>query len=216
MSAGAPADPPSGGAAAVPVGDGTADVARAVAAGDGTVPGATPATSPADYARRCVEALAGGRPAPPAPAEPFYGRVAACFCSLKKHGELRGCIGTLAPMAPTLGDEIAHNAFAAAFRDPRFGPVTVPELDALAYSVDVLSPSEPCERDGLDPRRYGVIVSAQERRGVLLPDLAGVETVDRQLAIALGKAGIAPGEPFAIERFTVSRFGEAGCDEACG
>ena len=61
-----------------------------------------------------------------------------------------------------------------------------------------------------------MIVAAQERRGVLLPDLAGVETVDRQLAIALGKAGISPGEPFTIERFTVDRFGEAGCDEACG
>jgi AmmeMemoRadiSam system protein A len=203
MSADSPAGPPPGGAAAVPAGDGAAD-------------GAAPATSPAAYARRCVEALVGGRPAPPAPAEPFYNRVAACFCSLKKHGELRGCIGTLAPAAPSLGDEIARNAFAAAFRDPRFGPVTMSELDALAYSVDVLGPSEPCERDGLDPRRYGVTVTAQERRGVLLPDLAGVETVDRQLAIALGKAGIAPGELFAIERFTVSRFGEAGCDEACG
>jgi AmmeMemoRadiSam system protein A len=203
MSAASPTGPPPGGAAAVPPGGGPAA-------------DATPTTSPADYARRCVEALVGGCPAPPAPTEPFYSRVAACFCSLKKHGELRGCMGTLAPAAPTLGDEIAHNAFAAAFRDPRFGPVTEPELGALAYSVDVLGPSEPCERDGLDPRRYGVIVTAQERRGVLLPDLAGVETVDRQLAIALSKAGIAPGEPFAIERFTVSRFGEAGCDEACG
>ena len=214
MSAGSPADPPCDREAAVPV-DGTTRGAAAPPAGDGTSD-AVPATSPAEYARRCVESLVGGRPAPPAPAEPFYGRVAACFCSLKKNGELRGCIGTLAPLAPTLGDEIARNAFAAAFRDPRFGPVTMAELDALAYSVDVLSPSEPCESDGLDPRRYGVIVSAQERRGVLLPDLTGIDTVDRQLAIALSKAGITPGEPFAIERFTVSRFGEAGCDEACG
>ena len=175
-----------------------------------------PTTSPADYARRCVEAFVGGRPAPPAPADALYRQVAACFCSLKKRGELRGCIGTLIPTAPSLGDEIARNAFGAAFRDPRFAPVGVAELDELSYSVDVLSASEHCGRDDLDPRLFGVIVTAQQRRGVLLPDLAGVETVDRQLDIALQKAGIAPDEVFAIERFTVSRFGEAGCDEAGG
>jgi MEMO1 family protein len=202
VKADTPANASQSGASDAPAG---ADLPRAAA----------PATSPADYARRCVEELVGGRPAPPAPAEPFYGLSAACFCSLKKRGELRGCIGTLTPVALTLGDEIARNAFAAAFRDPRFAPVTASELDDLSYSVDVLSPSEPCARDGLDPHTYGVIVTARERRGVLLPDLAGVETIDRQLAIALQKAGIAPNENFAIERFTVSRFGE-GCDEACG
>jgi MEMO1 family protein len=179
--------------------------------------GASPAVfSPADYARTCVEAFVGGRPAPPPPAGALYGRVAACFCSLKKHGELRGCIGTLSPAEASLGDEIARNAYAAAFRDPRFPPVGEHELEALAYSVDVLSPSEPCARAELDPRRYGVIVTAGGRRGVLLPDLAGVDSVDRQLGIALQKAGIAPGEPYTIERFTVNRFGEAGCDQACG
>jgi len=175
-----------------------------------------PATGPAAYARACVERFVGGRPAPPAPADALYEQVAACFCSLKKHGELRGCIGTVTPAEPSLGDEIARNAYAAAFRDPRFAPVSEAELGALSYSVDVLSPSEPCTRADLDPRRYGVIVSAGGRRGVLLPDLAGVDSVERQLAIALQKAGIDPGEPCAIERFTVHRFGEAGCDEACG
>jgi AmmeMemoRadiSam system protein A len=177
---------------------------------------APPATGPAEYVRACVEAFVGGRPAPPAPADALYERVAACFCSLKKHGELRGCIGTLTPAEPSLGDEIARNAYAAAFRDPRFPPVGESELDALSYSVDVLSPSEPCTRADLDPRRYGVIVTAGARRGVLLPDLAGVDTVDRQLAIALQKAGIAADEPYALQRFTVSRFGEAGRDEVCG
>jgi AmmeMemoRadiSam system protein A len=172
---------------------------------------------PADYARRCVEAFVGSRPAPPPPADHLYDTVAACFCSLKKHGELRGCIGTLSPAEPSLGDEIARNAWAAAFRDPRFPPVAASELSALSYSVDVLSPSEPCEHADLDPRRYGVIVVAGARRGVLLPDLAGVDTVERQLAIALQKAGIEPTAPYAIERFSVRRFGEgAGCDVACG
>ena len=178
---------------------------------------ATPAMGPAAYARTCVEAFVGGRPAPPPPADALYDRVAACFCSLKKNGELRGCIGTLSPAEPSLGDEIARNAYAAAFHDPRFPPVREPELGSLSYSVDVLSACEPCTRDDLDPTRYGVIVAAGGRRGVLLPDLPGVDSVQRQLAIALQKAGIEPGEAFTIERFTVSRFGEAaGCDEACG
>jgi len=170
---------------------------------------------PADYARSCVEAFVDGLPAPPAPADSLYDGVAACFCSIKKHGELRGCIGTLTPASSCLGDEIARNAYAAAFSDPRFPPIGAGELAALSYSVDVLSACEPCDHDALDPRRYGVIVSAGGRRGVLLPDLAGVETVERQLAIALQKAGIAAGTDYAIERFTVTRFGE-GCDVACG
>jgi len=172
---------------------------------------------PADYARRCIEAFVARRPAPPAPDDPLYATVAACFCSLKKHGELRGCIGTLTPAEPSLADEIARNAWAAAFRDPRFPPVGADELAALTYSVDVLSPSEPCERADLDPLRYGVIVVAGARRGVLLPDLPGVDTIERQLDIALQKAGIEPASPFAIARFTVRRFGEgSGCDAACG
>ncbi len=179
--------------------------------------GAALSTGPADYARSCIEAFVAGRPAPAPPADALYDTVAACFCSLKKHGELRGCIGTLSPAEPSLGNEIARNAWAAAFRDPRFPPVAAGEVAALSCSVDVLDPSEPCGRADLDPRRYGVIVVAGARRGVLLPDLAGVDTVERQLGIALQKAGIDPSSPYAIERFTVRRFGEgAGCDVACG
>ena len=178
-------------------------------------PGVPGQVGPADYARGCVEAFVDGLPAPPAPADSLYDGVAACFCSIKKHGELRGCIGTLTPASSCLADEIARNAHAAAFGDPRFPPIGAGELAALSYSVDVLSACEPCDREALDPRRYGVIVSAGGRRGVLLPDLAGVETVERQLAIALQKAGIAPGTDYTIERFTVTRFGE-GCDVACG
>ncbi len=180
---------------------------------DAAPPGAA---SPAGYARRCVEAFVGGRPAPPPPGGALYDGPAACFCSLKKHGELRGCIGTLTPSESSLGREIARNAYAAAFHDPRFPPVGAAELDALTYSVDVLSPSEPCTPADLEPRTWGVLVSAGARRGVLLPDLAGVDTVERQLAIALRKAAIGPGEPYRVERFAVSRYGEGGCDETCG
>lgn len=168
---------------------------------------------PADYARACVDQLVRGRALPGAPGEDFYGRASACFVSLKKHGDLRGCIGTLEPSEPTLGREIARNARAAAFDDPRFPPVREDELAALACSVDVLSPSEPCTLADLDPRRYGVIVVAGFRRGVLLPDLQGVDTVAQQVGIALQKAGIRPDELFDVYRFTVTRYREGDAAE---
>ena len=186
---------------------------------DASQPGtaADAALGPAEYARLCVEAYAAGDQPPRPPDHPLYGRVAACFCSIKKRGGLRGCIGTLEPAEPTLADEIARNAWSAAFRDPRFPPVQADELDALTYSVDVLSPCEPCRLTDLDPAVYGVIVSLGWRRGVLLPALEGVDTVERQLSIALQKAGIGPDEPYVLQRFTVARYGQAaGCDTACG
>ena len=120
----------------------------------------SPPVSPAAFARACVEALVGGRPAPPPPADESYEAPAACFVSIKTQGgDLRGCIGTLTPCEPCLGDEIARNAYAAAFSDPRFYPVRPAELADLVYSVDILSDSEPTTLDGLDPARFGVIVT---------------------------------------------------------
>jgi len=165
-------------------------------------------TGPADYARACVESCVLGRPLPLPPAAPFFTRRAACFVSLKKHGELRGCIGTLEPGEPDLGAEIARNARSAAFHDPRFHRVHADELAALACSVDVLSPSETCALADLDPAAYGVIVLAGFRRGVLLPDLQGVDTAEQQVDIALRKAGIGRGEAYTLERFTVTRYRE--------
>ena len=131
---------------------------------------------------------------------------AACFVSLKKHGELRGCIGTLAPARADLAHEICANAISAATADPRFPRVRPSELPELALDVDVLSRPEHCELGDLDPARYGVIVSTGDgRRGVLLPDLAGVDTVEEQVDIACHKAGIYDGETFSVERFTVER-----------
>jgi AmmeMemoRadiSam system protein A len=168
-----------------------------------------PAVSPAAYARAGVAALAGGRPAPPPPAGELYQTLAACFVSIKtRSGDLRGCIGTLSPSEARLGDEIARNAYAAAFSDPRFYPVRPAELGALTYSVDVLSDSEPTTVEGLDPVRFGVIVSCGHRRGVLLPDLPTVTTAGQQVGIALQKAGISPSEDYALARFTVRRFRE--------
>jgi len=166
------------------------------------------AAGPADYARACVCGLVARHGAPPAPRHPFYARRAACFVTLKLNGELRGCIGTLEPAEPDLGREIARNGRSAAFHDPRFAPVGEHELEALVCSVDVLSPSEECELADLDPAEYGVIVSAGARRGVLLPDLTGVDTAGDQVGIALQKAGLRPDEPFCVHRFRVTRFRE--------
>ncbi|MDO4538792.1 MAG: AmmeMemoRadiSam system protein A [Coriobacteriales bacterium] len=133
---------------------------------------------------------------------------AACFVSLKKHGELRGCIGTLEPTQASLAAEICSNARSAGTRDPRFNPVRPSELDELVYDVDVLGqPEEVASRDELDPKRYGVIVrDAYGRRGVLLPDLEGVDSVDYQLEIAARKGGIdLYDEGVRIERFEVER-----------
>jgi len=130
---------------------------------------------------------------------------AGVFVSLKKFGELRGCIGTIAPVTGSIAEEIMRNAVSAGTQDPRFDPVTKEELPYLIYDVDVLSPAERADRDKLDPRRYGVIVTSGSKRGLLLPNLDGVDTVEQQLAIALRKAGIGPGELYFIERFEVVR-----------
>ncbi len=137
-------------------------------------------------------------------------RRAAAFVSLKKHGALRGCIGTFLPTEPTVSHEIVANAIKAATEDPRFPPVKADELEELDVSVDVLSPPEPCTEEELDPRRYGVIVESGWRRGLLLPDLEGVDTVSEQVRIARMKAGIGPREPVRLLRFTVERHVEDG------
>lgn len=140
--------------------------------------------------------------------EGLLSRRAGAFVSIKKNGQLRGCIGTIAPTRGNLAEEIAANAVSAGLHDPRFPPVTPDELPELVYDVDVLGDPEPVEgREGLDPRRYGVIVSAPDgRRGLLLPDLDGIDTVDEQLRIAARKGGIALSEEgVAVERFVVER-----------
>jgi MEMO1 family protein len=170
------------------------------------MPAPEPAAGPADYALRCVAACVASRRAPDPPDDVMYERRAACFVTLKKSGELRGCIGTLEPAEASLGLEIARNACCSALRDPRFPPVSADELEALTCSVDVLSPSEPCTPADLDPKVYGVIVEAGVRRGVLLPALEGIDTADLQLDIALQKAGIAPDQSYDVRRFLVCRY----------
>ena len=131
---------------------------------------------------------------------------AGVFVSLKKDGELRGCIGTFEPTTKSIAEEILQNAASTALRDPRFPPVKKEELDALVYSVDVLTePELVAGADALDVKKYGVIVEYRARKGLLLPDLAGVDTVDEQLRIARQKGGIPEDAPIRIWRFEVTR-----------
>jgi len=131
---------------------------------------------------------------------------AGAFVSLHKHGALRGCIGTFLPTTECVASEILQNAVSAALHDPRFDPVDASEIGELEIHVDVLStPERIPDRSLLDVKRYGVIVTSGHKRGLLLPDLDGVDTVDEQISIACRKAGIRPGEEISLQRFEVIR-----------
>ena len=131
---------------------------------------------------------------------------AGAFASLHVGDRLRGCIGTTAPTTESVAWEIVQNAVSACSRDPRFPPVRVSELDSLEYSVDVLGEPEPIiSASQLDVKRYGVIVSCGTRRGLLLPDLDGVDTPERQIDIARQKGGIGALEKYRLQRFEVVR-----------
>ncbi len=138
---------------------------------------------------------------------PALKEKAGVFVSIKKHGQLRGCIGTIMPTTENTGFEIINNAISAGTGDPRFDPVEPEELDDLVYSVDILKPPEPIENmSQLDVKRYGVIVRSGRRSGLLLPNLEGIDTVEQQVAIARQKAGIGTDEPVQLQRFEVIRY----------
>lgn len=159
-------------------------------------------------ARRAIDAWVRERrrivPEPLGNAE--YPARAGAFVCLDSHGDLRGCIGTIGPCHATLADEVVANAIEASTRDPRFPEVEPEELSHLELKVDVLHEPEDATFEDLDPKRYGVIVTAGARRGLLLPDLDGVDDASTQVAIAMRKAGIAPGEAVSLQRFKVDRY----------
>lgn len=144
---------------------------------------------------------------PPRELPPELAARAGVFVSLKKMGNLRGCIGTFEPTADTVAEEVVKNAIAAATQDPRFHALDEDELSEIEYSVDVLSPPEKIASiKDLDPKKYGIIAVQGKRRGLLLPDLEGVDTVEEQLKITKMKAGIWTDENLEIFRFTVTRY----------
>ena len=164
-------------------------------------------------ARRTIEAHVreGEQPDPPDPLLPEMQPRAGAFVTLRRHGELRGCIGTIQPTQANLAEEVIANAIAAASRDPRFPPVGSHELGELDIKVDVLTEPEPVDGvEDLDPKRYGLIVQSKEnpwKRGLLLPDLEGIDTAEQQLYFTRHhKAGITdPDEPVQLFRFEVRR-----------
>ena len=165
-------------------------------------------------ARKAVETFitGGTQLEPPHNLSGLLAARSPCFVSLKTlAGDLRGCIGTIEPEKDTLAEEIITNGISAASRDPRFSPVSIDELSNLRYSVDVLFPAEPANVEDLDPAIYGVIVEDDGgvRRGLLLPDIPGVETAAMQVEIAARKAGIPSGTPLKLSRFRVERFSES-------
>jgi MEMO1 family protein len=149
----------------------------------------------------------GKRLSPPRILTPEMKAAAGVFVSIHKLGDLRGCIGTFEPQQKNVAGEIIMNAISAATHDPRFSPITPDELKDLDYSVDVLTTPEPIEDESqLDPRKYGVIVEAGWRRGLLLPDLEGVDTAEYQIDICRQKGGISPNEKVQLYRFEVKRY----------
>ncbi len=139
--------------------------------------------------------------------EEMLNKKAGVFVSIKKEGQLRGCIGTISPVQKNIALEIIKNALSAGLKDPRFLPVTKDELNLLEYSVDILEEPEYIDsKDLLNVKEYGVIVSCSGRSGLLLPNLEGINSVDEQISIALKKAGILEKENYKLQRFKVVRY----------
>ncbi len=162
-----------------------------------------------ELARKAVETYVNEGKSVPPPDEPSpqMATRAGVFVSLHKFGQLRGCIGTFDPVKQNIAQEIIANAISSATRDPRFPPVAPRELKDLSYSVDVLTRPEPVEdKSRLNPKKHGIIVECDFRRGLLLPDLEGVDSVDRQIDICCQKAGIKPDEPIKLSCFQVKRY----------
>ncbi|MBQ6019096.1 MAG: AmmeMemoRadiSam system protein A, partial [Clostridia bacterium] len=160
-------------------------------------------------ARASVEAWVSRRRKLPVPEdlpEEMLSRRAGAFVSIHKNGRLRGCIGTISATRGCVAEEIVSNAVGACSRDPRFEPVTEDELKYLEIGVDVLGEAEDIDSPAqLDVKRYGVIVSCGSKRGLLLPDLDGVDTVEDQIGIARRKGGIGENDPYTLQRFEVVR-----------
>jgi len=186
-------------------GDITGDYAAVVGYAGIIIKGMSPL---AKLAKVAVETYVRGREIPqPEELTAEMEERAGVFVSIHKLGDLRGCIGTFEPGTENVAKETIANAVSSAARDPRFPPINPSELKDLTYNVDVLTTPEPVEgSDQLDPKEYGVIVESGFRRGLLLPDLEGVDNVDYQISICRQKAGILPDESIKLYRFRVKRY----------
>jgi len=161
-----------------------------------------------ELAKRAVETyVQEDRIVEPIPLPPELPARAGVFVTIRRRGALRGCIGTIEPVASSLAEEVIRSALLAATEDPRFTPVRLAELSQLTYSVSVLEPAELVEGIGdLDPSRYGVIVQSGHRRGLLLPGIEGIDDPEVQVDVASRKAGIPNGAPVQLFRFRTQHF----------
>jgi AmmeMemoRadiSam system protein A len=169
---------------------------------------------PQELARLAVETFTRDRTIikPPGDPEGVLATRAGVFVTLRtSDGQLRGCIGTIDPACNNVAEEVIYNAIGAATRDPRFAPVVTTELLDLKYGVDVLSPPESARGpEDLEPSVFGVIIETLDgkHRGLLLPRIEGINSVEDQWLAVHSKAGIRPGTPVHVARFTVTRFGK--------
>ena len=162
-----------------------------------------------ELARRTIDKYVneGKKPQPAEAEEELLDEKRGVFVSIKNKGQLRGCIGTIEPVQKNLAREIINNAVSACGHDPRFPPVRPEELSDLEISVDVLGAKEPISGlEQLDPEQYGVVVNKGKRTGLLLPDLEGVDTAEKQVEIACKKAGVTPDDDLQLYRFKVERY----------
>lgn len=168
---------------------------------------------PEEFARLVIESHIKGNTTPELPQKLTGVDVdkAGAFVSLKTaNDELRGCIGTILATRDSVIEEVMHNAISSATKDPRFPPVNEHELDNIKYSVDILHEPERIKTlDELDPKVYGIIVSSESgRQALLLPDLEGLDTIEKQVAACMRKAGIALEEKISVQRFKVDRYSQ--------
>lgn len=153
-----------------------------------------------------LSAAVSGRPYTPHELPAPFDVSRGVFVTLEKHGELRGCMGHPLPVRASLAEEVAEVAAMAGMRDPRFPQVREDELPQIDLSVSLMTVPEPTTEDQLDAKRYGVIVTSGYRRGLLLPDLDGVDTPQHQIQICRRKGGIPAAAPVTLERFEVEKI----------
>lgn len=123
--------------------------------------------------------------------------------------ELRGCIGRHRRKFPRhIDEEISDCAILAATEDPRFPKLQLNELKNIKVEISLLGPLEPCEMKDLNPHRYGIVIESGYRGATLLPEIEGVDTVEKQVAITRRKAGIGPIDEIQISRFPVMKIRE--------
>ncbi len=173
-----------------------------------------------DVARQSIaEGLRTGRPlvVEPAAYPATLQDLGAAFVTLKREGQLRGCIGSVTPSRPLVQD-VAMNAFAAAFQDPRFPPLHPTEYDHLEYQISVLGPLTPIPLtdeaailEQLRPGQDGLVIEYGTHRGLFLPSVWSSLPDRRQFFAALKqKAGLPPdfwSPDVRVLRFETFAFG---------